>query len=68
MTTAANMLALTGMALVRFGERLGSFVFTLFGLVVVALVAWALARPAGNDAPERNGPTVRSSSAAGAQE
>jgi len=58
MTTAANLLALMGMALIRFGGRsAGGFVFMLFGLMVVGLVVWALTRPAGNDASRGNGPT-----------
>lgn len=48
MTTAANLLALLGMALIRFGERIGGLAFTVFGFVIVGLVVWALTRPAGN--------------------
>jgi hypothetical protein len=45
MTTFANVLALLGMALIRFGSRGGGgFVFMLFGLAVVAAIVWALTR------------------------
>jgi hypothetical protein len=46
MTTFANALALLGLAAIRFGWRGGGgFVFLVFGLAVVGLVAWALTRP-----------------------
>jgi len=46
MTTLANALALFGMALIRFGGRSGSGIaFMLFGLLIVGVVVWALARP-----------------------
>jgi hypothetical protein len=51
MTTFANVLALIGMAAIRFGARLsGGFVFMLFGLMVVGAVVWALTRPVANTA------------------
>jgi hypothetical protein len=72
MTTLANVLALMGMSLIRFGGRGGGgFIFMLFGLMVVGVVVWALTRPAGYptyDAPRSNGPANRNSSAAGTQE
>jgi|HubBroStandDraft_2_1064218.scaffolds.fasta_scaffold6170893_1 hypothetical protein len=46
--TAANTLALLGMAFIRFGGRGGGFVFLLFGLLIVGVLAWALTRPGGN--------------------
>ena len=53
MTTLANHLTLLGIALIRFGGqiggRIGGFAFTLFGLVIVGLVVWALTRPAANE-------------------
>jgi hypothetical protein len=50
MTTLANVLALLGMAAIRFGGRGGGgLVFLVFGLAVVGLVAWALARPGSSD-------------------
>jgi hypothetical protein len=46
MTTIANMLALVGIALIRFGGRGGGgFAFLLFGLLIVGVVVWALTRP-----------------------
>jgi hypothetical protein len=51
MTTLANVLALIGLAAIRFGGRgTGGFVFMLFGLTVLAAVVWALTRSTGNDA------------------
>jgi hypothetical protein len=45
MTTFANVLALMGMSLIRFGARGGGgFVFMLFGLVMIGAVVWALTR------------------------
>jgi hypothetical protein len=50
MATFANALALLGFFLIRFGDRGGGgFVFMLLGLAVVAVVAYALARPSGNE-------------------
>jgi hypothetical protein len=50
MTTLANVLALFGMAAIRFGGRGGGgIVFLVFGLAVVGLVAWALTRPGGSE-------------------
>ncbi|MGO9339844.1 MAG: hypothetical protein ACLPY1_20275 [Terracidiphilus sp.] len=67
MTTLANVLALMGMALIRFGGRGGGGIaFMLFGLLIVGAVVWALARP--YETP-RNDPRPGASSAApGAQE
>jgi hypothetical protein len=49
MTTFANVLALMGMALIRFGGRGGGgFIFMLLGLAVVGVVVYALARPGNN--------------------
>ncbi len=46
MTTLANVLALFGMALIRFGGRgAGGVVFLLFGLAIIGAVVWALTRP-----------------------
>jgi predicted lipid-binding transport protein (Tim44 family) len=67
MTTLANTLALFGMALIRFGGRGGGgFAFMLFGLVIVGVVVWALARP--YEAPRSSGRPGGSSPAPGAQE
>jgi hypothetical protein len=45
MMTSANVLALLGMSLVRFGGRGGGgFAFLLFGLLIVSVAAWALTR------------------------
>ena len=50
MITLANVLALLGMAAIRFGGRGGGgLVFLVFGLAVVGVVAWALTRPASSD-------------------
>jgi hypothetical protein len=50
MATFANALALLGFFLIRSGGRGGGgFVFMLLGLAVVAVVAFALARPSGNE-------------------
>jgi hypothetical protein len=50
MTTCANLLALLAVELIRFGGRGGGgFIFLLFGLVVIGVVVWALARPVGNE-------------------
>jgi len=50
MTTLANVSALLGMAAIRFGGRGGGgFVFLVFGLAAVGLVAWALTRPGSSD-------------------
>ena len=69
MTTLANVLALIGLAAIRFGGRGGGgFVFMLFGLTVLGVVVWALTRPGGNDAAGGGGRTSGSSPAAGAQE
>jgi hypothetical protein len=69
MTTLANVLALIGIAAIRFGGRGGGgFVFMLFGLVVLGVVVWALTRPDGNDAPRSGGQAGGSSSAARAPE
>ncbi len=46
MTTLANLLALFGIALIRFGGRgAGGFAFLLFGLAIVGVVVWALTKP-----------------------
>jgi hypothetical protein len=67
MTTLANVLALMGMALIRFGGRGGGgFLFMLFGLLIVGVVVWALARP--YDAPGSNARPGGSSATPGAQE
>jgi hypothetical protein len=67
MTTLANALALFGMALIRFGGRGGGgFLFMLFGLVIVGVVVWALARP--YETPRNNARPGSSSAAPGAQE
>jgi hypothetical protein len=69
MTTLANVLALIGLAAIRFGGRGGGgFVFMLFGLTVLGVVVWALTRPGGNDASGSGGRPGRSSPPAGAQE
>lgn len=50
MTTLANLFALMGIELMRFGGRgSGGFVFLLFGLAVIGVVVWALTRPGGNE-------------------
>jgi hypothetical protein len=69
MTTLANVLALIGLAAIRFGGRGGGgFVFMLFGLTVLGVVVWALTRPNGNDAAGSDRRTGGSSPAAGAPE
>jgi hypothetical protein len=69
MTTAANMLTLMGMSLIRFGGRGGGgFAFLLFGLLVIGIVVWALTRPSGNNPAPPVRPPNGSSPAAGAQE
>jgi hypothetical protein len=51
MTTLANVLALIGLAAIRFGGRGGGgILFMLFGLTVLGVVVWALTRSTGNDA------------------
>jgi hypothetical protein len=58
MTTLANVMALMGMAAIRFGSRGGGgVVFMLFGLAVLGVVVWALTRPDGNDASRSGGQT-----------
>jgi hypothetical protein len=53
MTTCANLLALMALELIRWSGRGGSgFVFLMFGLAIVGIVAWALARPAGTSAKD----------------
>jgi hypothetical protein len=55
MTTFANALALLGMALIRFGGRGGGgFVFMLFGLVIVAVLVWALTRSGGGESAKNS--------------
>ncbi len=49
MATLANVLALLGVALIRFGGRGGGFLFMLFGLVIVGVLVWALTRSAGSE-------------------
>jgi len=50
MTMRANLIALMGIELIRFGGRGGGgFVFLLFGLAVIAVVVWALTRPGGSE-------------------
>jgi hypothetical protein len=50
MTTLANLFALMGVELIRFGGRGGGgFVFLLFGLAVIVLLVWALTRSGGNE-------------------
>jgi hypothetical protein len=67
MTMLANTLALFGMSLIRFGGRGGGgFAFLLFGLLIVGVVVWALARP--YEAPRNNARPDGSSPTAGAQE
>jgi len=45
MTTLANVFALMGIELIRFGGRGGGgFVFMLFGLLIVGVVVWALTK------------------------
>jgi hypothetical protein len=69
MITIANMLALFGMAAIRFGARFGGgFIFMLFGLMVVGMVVWALTRPIANTTPASGGRPGGSSPAAGTQE
>lgn len=56
MTTLANVLALMGLAAIRFGGRgTGGFVFMLFGLTVLGVVVWALTRSTGNDGARSGG-------------
>ena len=65
MTTLANVLALMGMAAIRFGGRGGGgIVFMLFGVAVLGVVVWALTRPGGNDASRSGGQSGGSSPAA----
>jgi predicted lipid-binding transport protein (Tim44 family) len=67
MSTLANALALFWMALIRFcGRGGGGFAFMLFGLLIVGVVVWALARP--YEAPRNNARPAGSSAAPGAQE
>jgi hypothetical protein len=69
MITLANMLALVGMAAIRFGARFGGgFIFMLFGLAVVGMVVWALTRPVVNTAPVSGARPAGNSPAAGTQE
>jgi hypothetical protein len=69
MTTLANVLALMGLAAIRFGARFGGgFIFMLFGLMVVGVVVWALTRPIANTTPVSGGRPGGSSPAAGTQE
>jgi hypothetical protein len=69
MITLANILALMGMAAIRFGARFsGGFFFMLFGLMVVGLVVWALTRPVVNALPVSGNRPGGSSPAAGTQE
>jgi hypothetical protein len=50
MTTLANVFALMGIELIRFGGRGGGgFVFLLFGLAVIVLLVWALTRSSSNE-------------------
>jgi len=50
MTTLANVLALMGIELIRFGGRGGGgFVFLLFGLAVIVVLVWALTRPGSSE-------------------
>jgi hypothetical protein len=50
MTTLANVFALMGIELIRFGGRGGGgFVFLLFGLAVIGLVVWALTRSGSSE-------------------
>jgi hypothetical protein len=69
MTTLANVLALMGMAAIRYGARFGGgFIFMLFGLMVVGVVVWALTRPVATTTTVNGGRPGGSSSAAGTQE
>jgi hypothetical protein len=69
MTTFANVLALLGMSMIRFGGRIsGGFIFMLFGLIVVGVVVWALTRPTEYVVTRSNGPSGRASSPASTQE
>jgi hypothetical protein len=69
MTTLLNVLAMIGLAAIRFGGRSGGgFVFMLFGLTVLGVVVWALTQPRGKDAPGSGGREGRSSPSAGTQE
>jgi len=66
MATVANALAL---ALMRFGGgRGGGFLLTLFGLVVVGVLVWALTRPDEGHAARSETRTEGSSPAARAPE
>jgi hypothetical protein len=50
MTTLANLFALMGIELIRFGGRGGGgFVFLLFGLAAIGIVVWALTRPGSSE-------------------
>lgn len=55
MVTLANTLALVGIALIRFGGRVGGggFALLVLGLVMVALVAWTVATPYRGPGPDR---------------
>jgi hypothetical protein len=69
MITIANVLALMGMAAIRYGARIGGgFVFMLFGLMVVGVVVWALTRPIASTTPVSGARPGGSSPAAGTQE
>lgn len=69
MITLANVLALMGMAAIRYGARIGGgFVFMVLGLMVVGAVVWALTRPIANATPASGGQPGGSSPAAGTQE
>jgi hypothetical protein len=69
MITLANVLALMGMAAIRFGARFGGgFIFMLLGLMVVGAVVWALTRPIANTAPVSGSRPGGSSPATGTQE
>jgi hypothetical protein len=54
MATLANMLALMGMALIRFdGRGAGGFVLTLFGLAALGIVVWVLKRQGGGESAKK---------------
>jgi hypothetical protein len=64
-----NVLAMIGLAAIRFGGRGGGgFVFMLFGLAVLGVVVWALTQPGSKDAAGSGGRAGRSSPSAGTQE
>jgi hypothetical protein len=50
LTTVGNLLGLLGFAAIRFGMRGGGFFLTLFGLVIIGALVWALTKPQGSDA------------------